>query len=103
MHFNSVGHCLCHGIICTRTFSNHRIGCIGRNGTGHCTDRRGIFLETLHCSRSHIRCIGYSPMQEVYIHTSDDKVRIDYMEKSIAGYTSIFLKLMDVPVEKFRL
>lgn len=47
--------------------------------------------------------IGYSPMQEVYIHTSDDKVRIDYMEKSIAGYTSIFLKLMDVPVEKFRL
>ena len=55
------------------------------------------------CVTDHKPAIGYSPMQEPYIHTPEDKVRIDYMEKSIAGYASIFLNLMELPKEAFRL
>ena len=55
------------------------------------------------CATDHKPAIGYSPMQESYIHTPHDKVRIDYMEKSIAGYASIFLKLMELPKEAFHL
>lgn len=47
--------------------------------------------------------IGYSPMQEQYCHRPIDKVRIDYMEKSIAGNAVIFLKLAEMPIEEFNL
>ena len=47
--------------------------------------------------------IGYSPGQEQYTHTPYDKVRTDYMERSIAGNTAIFLHLTELPKECFKL
>lgn len=47
--------------------------------------------------------IGYSPMQEQYCHRPIDKVRIDFMEKSIAGNAAIFLALSELPKENFKL
>jgi putative selenium metabolism hydrolase len=38
-------------------------------------------------------CIGYSPMQEQYAHTPDDKVRCDYMLKALAGNVSLYITL----------
>ncbi|QEK11721.1 M20/M25/M40 family metallo-hydrolase [Crassaminicella thermophila] len=55
------------------------------------------------CGRDKKPAIGYSPMQEIYCHRPIDKVRIDYMERSIAGNASIFLKLVDLPKESFKL
>lgn len=46
--------------------------------------------------------IGYSPMQEQYCHRPVDKVRTDYIEKSIAGNVAIFLKLIELPKEYFK-
>ena len=51
------------------------------------------------CATDRKPAIGYSPMQEQYCHTPYDKVRTDYMEKSIAGYSSLFLKLTALPKE----
>jgi hypothetical protein len=42
-------------------------------------------------------------MQEQYCHTPYDRVRTDYMEKSIAGYAAIFLKLTELPREGLKL
>lgn len=39
--------------------------------------------------------IGYSPMQEQYAHTPDDKVRIDFMIKALEGNVAIFLKMTE--------
>ncbi|MGI6226857.1 MAG: M20/M25/M40 family metallo-hydrolase [Peptococcales bacterium] len=47
--------------------------------------------------------IGYSPMQEQYCHRPIDKVRTDYMEKSIAGNAAIFYKLVELDKEDFRM
>ena len=47
--------------------------------------------------------IGYSAMQEKYCHRPIDKVRIDYMEKSILGNVAIFLKLVELPREVFKI
>lgn len=55
------------------------------------------------CATDRKPSLGYSPMQEQYIHTPFDKVRTDYMEKSIAGYAASFLKLMELPKEAFKL
>ncbi len=46
--------------------------------------------------RHHIPSIGYSGMQEYYCHRPVDKVRTDYLEKSIAGNVAIFLKLTEL-------
>jgi acetylornithine deacetylase/succinyl-diaminopimelate desuccinylase-like protein len=43
----------------------------------------------------HKPSIGYSPMQEQYAHTPYDKVRIDFMEKALAGNISIFFSCLD--------
>lgn len=48
------------------------------------------------CATEGIPAVGYSPMQEQYCHRPVDKIRIDYMEKSLAGNTAIFLQLMDL-------
>ncbi len=53
------------------------------------------------CGRDKKPAIGYSPMQEFYCHRPIDKVRIDYMEKAIAGNVSIFLKLTELPSDAF--
>jgi len=45
------------------------------------------------CGRDKKPAIGYSPMQELYCHRPIDKVRIDYMEKAIAGNVAIFMEL----------
>lgn len=55
------------------------------------------------CGREHKPAIGYSPMQELYCHRPIDKVRIDYMEKAIAGNAAIFLELSRLPKEDFEL
>lgn len=55
------------------------------------------------CGRDKKPAVGYSPMQEIYCHRPIDKVRIDFMERSIAGNASIFLKLMELPKEAFTL
>lgn len=45
--------------------------------------------------------IGYSGMQEYYIHRPIEKVRIDYLEKSLIGNVSMFLRLIRLPKEAF--
>jgi putative selenium metabolism hydrolase len=55
------------------------------------------------CGRDKKPAIGYSPMQEFYCHRPIDKVRIDYMEKAIAGNAAIYLMLMDAPEEVYKL
>ncbi|SMP43764.1 M20/M25/M40 family metallo-hydrolase [Anoxynatronum buryatiense] len=55
------------------------------------------------CGRDKKPAIGYSPMQELYVHRPMDMVRTDYMEKALAGYTGIFLELSQLPVEDFTL
>ncbi|WP_227018297.1 M20/M25/M40 family metallo-hydrolase [Sinanaerobacter chloroacetimidivorans] len=46
--------------------------------------------------------IGYSGMQEFYIHRPIEKVRIDYLEKSLVGNVSMFLRLVQLPKEVFQ-
>lgn len=53
--------------------------------------------------RHGIPSIGYSPMQEYYCHRPVDKVRIDYMEKALAGYLSIHTELTTLKKEEFGL
>lgn len=55
------------------------------------------------CADDHKPAIGYAPGQEQYIHCPVEKIRTDFMEKSIAGYAAIFLKLMELPKGAFRL
>ncbi len=55
------------------------------------------------CATDKKPAIGYSPAQEQYCHTPYDKVRTDYMVKSIAGNSAIFLELTELPKECFRL
>ncbi len=50
-----------------------------------------------------IPSIGYSPMQEYYCHRPVDKVRIDYMEKALSGYVSIYMHLSELKEEDFKL
>ena len=45
--------------------------------------------------------IGYSAGQEIYIHSPDEKVRLDYLKRSLLGNISIFLKLSNLPKESF--
>jgi putative selenium metabolism hydrolase len=55
------------------------------------------------CATDKKPAIGYSPGQEQYCHTPDDKVRTDYMERSISGNSAIFLKVTELPRECFTL
>ena len=54
---------------------------------------------------SHVRhkipSIGYSGMQEYYCHRPVDMVRIDYMEKALAGYVAIYLELSALDEKDF--
>ena len=45
--------------------------------------------------------IGYSPMQEQYAHTPYDKVRTDFLVKSVAGNAAIFLHVTEAGEEAF--
>ena len=47
--------------------------------------------------------IGYAAGQEQLIHVPYEKIRIDYMEQSIAGYAAGFVKIMELPQEVFKL
>ena len=47
--------------------------------------------------------IGYSPMQEFYCHRPIDKIRIDYMEKALAGNVTIFKQLTKLEKKDFSL
>jgi putative selenium metabolism hydrolase len=49
----------------------------------------------------HKPTIGYSPMQEQYAHTPYDKVRTDFIVKSVAGNAAIFLKAAEAGPEAF--
>ena len=55
------------------------------------------------CATDKKPAIGYSLMQEQHCHTPYDKARTDYIEKSIAGCSVSFLKLMDLPKCSFML
>jgi len=55
------------------------------------------------CGRDKKPAIGYSPMQEFYCHRPVDMVRIDFMEKALIGNAGIYLKLMELPKETFKL
>jgi len=46
--------------------------------------------------------IGYSPMQEQYVHTPYDKVRTDFIEKALIGNVAIFLKVIECTEEAFK-
>lgn len=53
------------------------------------------------CGRIRKPSVGYSPMQELYCHRPIDKVRIDYMEKAIAGNVAIFLEMCQLASDAF--
>ncbi|WP_094606563.1 Succinyl-diaminopimelate desuccinylase [Sporomusa silvacetica DSM 10669] len=53
------------------------------------------------CGRIRKPSVGYSPMQELYCHRPIDKVRIDYMEKAIAGNVAIFLEMCQLSRDAF--
>ncbi len=55
------------------------------------------------CGRDGKPAIGYSPMQEFYCHRPVDKVRIDYMEKALAGYAMIHFHLAGLAQDDFQL
>lgn len=45
--------------------------------------------------------IGYGPGQEYLIHTPDEKVRIDYLKKSLPVYAMMFLNASELPRDTF--
>ena len=45
--------------------------------------------------------IGYSGGQEIYVHNPVEKVRLDYLKRSLLGNISMFLKLSELPKNKF--
>ena len=47
--------------------------------------------------------LGYAAGQEQLIHVPIEKIRIDYVEQSIAGYAAGFIKIMDLPKDVFTL
>jgi putative selenium metabolism hydrolase len=46
-------------------------------------------------------CVGYGPGQEAFIHNGKEKVRLDYLRKSLIGFVSIFLRASELPKEAF--
>ncbi|GIM29081.1 peptidase [Clostridium polyendosporum] len=55
------------------------------------------------CGRVKKPAIGYSPMQELYCHRPIDRVRTDYMKRALTGNVSIFMELVNISREKFKL
>ena len=49
----------------------------------------------------HKPVIGYGPGQEYLIHTPSEKVRIDFIERSLYAYVSMYLKASELPEESF--
>lgn len=45
--------------------------------------------------------IGYGPGQEYLIHTVDEKVRLDFLKKSLPVYVYMFLNAVEIPKGKF--
>lgn len=43
--------------------------------------------------------IGYGPGQEYLIHTPDEKVRTEYIERSLYSYVSMYLEVSELPIE----
>lgn len=62
----------------------------------------GTDLPVTHAKHG-IPSIGYSPMQEFYCHRPIDKCRLDYMEKALVGYVSIFNELVKLKDDEFKL
>lgn len=52
-------------------------------------------------TRMHKPVIGYGPGQEYLIHTPDEKVRIDFIERSLYAYVSMYLKASELPMDAF--
>ena len=50
-----------------------------------------------------VASIGYSGTQEVYCHTPLERVRLDWLEKSLAANTAIYLKLTALNTEDLAL
>lgn len=44
--------------------------------------------------------IGYGPGQEYLIHTPQEKVRLDFLRRSLGGYIAMYLKASEVPLEE---
>lgn len=44
--------------------------------------------------------IGYGPGQEYLIHTPQEKVRLDFLKRSLAAYLSMYLKASELPMEE---
>lgn len=45
--------------------------------------------------------VGYSGCQEIYVHNPIEKVRLDYLERSLLANTSLYLKISELTKEQF--
>ena len=45
--------------------------------------------------------IGYGPGQEYLIHTPHEKVRLDFLERSLPAYAAMYLKAVQLPRDAF--
>ena len=48
----------------------------------------------------HKPVIGYGPGQEYLIHTPQEKVRLDFLRRSLGGYIAMYLKASECPMEE---
>lgn len=46
----------------------------------------------------HKPVIGYGPGQEYLIHTPQEKVRLDFLKRSLKGYIAMYLKASECPI-----
>lgn len=46
--------------------------------------------------------IGYGPGQEYLIHTPEEKVRLDFLKRSLPCYAGMYLKASELPSESFK-
>ena len=53
-------------------------------------------------TRMHKPVIGYGPGQEYLIHTPQEKVRIDFIKRSLAAYAFMYANVSVLPAEDFK-
>ena len=52
-------------------------------------------------SRMHKPVIGYGPGQDYLIYTTEEKVRLDLLERSLYSYIAMYLKVSVLPADSF--
>jgi putative selenium metabolism hydrolase len=48
-------------------------------------------------------CVGYSGGQEYYIHTCEERIRLDYLRASLEGFVSMYLQASELRKEQFKM